>query len=39
MRRRDGSFIRVMSYGTDDQLVKVFSQNIALVLNDYLPGR
>lgn len=39
MRRRDGSFVRVMSYGNDDQLAKDFSQKIARALKDYLPGR
>lgn len=39
MHRRDGSFIRVISDNNDDQAAKAFSQKVATLLNDYLPGR
>jgi EpsI family protein len=39
MRRRDGSFIRIMSMGADDQAVRAFSQQIANELDAFLPGR
>ena len=39
LRRRDGSFIRVMSNDNDPQASKAFSQKIALLLKNYLPGK
>jgi EpsI family protein len=39
MRRRDGSFIRVISNSGDEESVQNFSLKVALTLNEFLPGR
>ena len=38
LRRRDGSFIRVMTDESQEQSARVFSRAVALALRDYLPG-
>lgn len=43
-RRRDGSFIRIMTaiadgkYGESDTYLKEFAENVMLILEEYLPG-